>query len=160
MNSETKTYKQIFNNEFLKNVSIIKQQKTKNNEFNDYIDNTNEPVYLKKKELTKIYSDNQYLDSICNIGKSSSENFLNLKSSKKPFGFEMINNFEEILIKIQNSFNSFEIKDEHLKFSLLKEILECQNLLLEYNLSSKKKKSKTKDEIELNVIYDEWYVFF
>jgi len=124
LNSETKTDKQIFNNEFLKNVSIIKQQKTKNN------------------------------------GKSSSENFLNLKSSKKPFGFEMINNFEEILIKIQNSFNSFEIKDEHLKFSLLKEILECQNLLLEYNLSSKKKKSKTKDEIELNVIYDEWYVFF
>ena len=72
----------------------------------------------------------------------------------------MSDSFDEILIKFQKSIqDSFQECDENLRFSILTEILQCQNLLLEYNLKKKKFKRKYElelDQIKLNEIYDEW----
>ncbi len=76
---------------------------------------------------------------------------------RQPFSNEMCKNLEKMLIKMQNSFDPFKLKDEQLKFSILKEILECQRLLLTYNLFSKNEiSSKEQSILTLNEIYDEW----
>ena len=80
-------------------------------------------------------------------GKTSSFN------SSSPFNDEISKNLEKMLVKIQKSFDPFKLQDENLKFAILKEILECQRLLLTANLVNKKEK-----HITLNEIYDEWKI--
>ena len=69
-----------------------------------------------------------------------------------------------MLNKMQKSFDPFKLRDENLKFSIIKEILECQRLLLTVNLSnnnikSSSKKSNNKNKaMTLNEIYDEWKI--
>lgn len=74
-------------------------------------------------------------------------------TSTSPFNEEISKNLEKMLIKIQKSFDPFKLQDENLKFAILKEILECQRLLLTANLVNKKEK-----HITLNEIYDEWKI--
>lgn len=82
-----------------------------------------------------------------------------LVRKQQPFNDEMCKNLEKMIIKMQNSFDPFKLKDEHLKFSILKEILECQRLLLTYNLFSKNDNSNNEQSIlTITEIYDEWKV--
>ena len=79
-----------------------------------------------------------------NITEKSASNNLNEEISK---------NLEKMLVKMQKSFDPFKLRDQDLKFKLLKEILECQRLLLENNLTS-----LDKVPIIVNSIYDEWRI--
>ena len=83
----------------------------------------------------------------------------------KPFSNEICRNLEKMLNKMQKSFDPFKLKDENLKFTILKEILECQRLLLTYNLFSKdnatiKNTNSNREQniITINEIYDEWKI--
>lgn len=67
---------------------------------------------------------------------------------------ELSLNLEKMLMKLQKSFDPFCLKDEDLKFSILKEILECQRLLLNQNLEN----FNTNNNLSINEIYDEWKV--
>ena len=61
---------------------------------------------------------------------------------------------------MEKSFDPFKLKDDDLKFAILKEILECQRLLLTCNLFSNKNNNKTDkdDMLTINQIYDEWKI--
>jgi hypothetical protein len=65
-------------------------------------------------------------------------------------------NLEKMLVKLQKSFNPLCLKDEDLKFAILKEILECQRLLLNKNIE--KTSSSSPNTVSINEIYDEWKV--
>jgi hypothetical protein len=91
------------------------------------------------------------------------------KNEKLPLEEEISKNLEKMLIKMQRSFDPFKLHDENLKFSILKEILECQRLLLASNLrtanavdSSNQSKLATnlleRKEPSTAEIYDEWKV--
>ena len=62
-------------------------------------------------------------------------------------------NIEQILLKMQTQFDPSRIDDEHLKISILREILECQRLLL--TIHARKQSSQTQS---LYDIYDEWKI--
>jgi hypothetical protein len=65
----------------------------------------------------------------------------------------LTHNIEQILFKMQTQFDPSRIDDEQLKVSILREILECQRLLL--TIHAKKQNSDT------NVVYDiyeEWKI--
>ena len=64
-------------------------------------------------------------------------------------------NLEKMLIKMQRSFDPFKLQDEELKFAILKEILECQRLLLISNLKKEDRKERV---MTANEIYDEWKI--
>ncbi len=96
------------------------------------------------------------------------------------FNQETSKNLEKMLNKIQKSFDPFKLKDENLKFSIVKEILECQRLLLTVDLSdnkeNKQKISKEQNDSGIKIgknnkkflgiekilttteIYDEWKI--
>ena len=100
----------------------------------------------------------------------------NLDANEHPFNDDISKNLERMLNKMHKSFDPFKLKDEHLKFSIVKEILECQRLLLTVNLSNnnnneasrssigKLKSNKnrksigTKRELTMLEIYDEWKI--
>lgn len=69
------------------------------------------------------------------------------------FNEDITKNLEKMLVRMQKSFDPFKLHDESLKFAILKEILECQRLLLTANLANKKE-----NQITANEIYDEWKV--
>ena len=70
-----------------------------------------------------------------------------------PFSENIANNLEKMLMKLQRSFDPFKLHDEQLKFQIIKEILECQRLLLSANASRDRK-----DKMTINEIYEEWKV--
>lgn len=76
-------------------------------------------------------------------------------SKKSIFDDDIGRNLEKMLIKMQKSFDPFKLHDEELKFAILKEILECQRLLLTANLKKDERKEKL---ISINEIYDEWKI--
>jgi hypothetical protein len=97
----------------------------------------------------------------------------NVKTSKRDtntntnFNREVSKNLEKMLIKMQRSFDPYKLEDENLKFAILKEILECQRLLLTANIKINDTASLTTDknsndnknkprEPTLQEIYDEW----
>jgi len=87
---------------------------------------------------------------------NAKKNKLKLNSQnedKNMFSEEIFRNMEKFLIKIQKSLDPFKLQDETLKFSILKEILECQRLLLTANVSKKKHM-----DLSINEIYDEWKI--
>ena len=99
-----------------------------------------------------------------------------------PFNEDISKNLEKMLNKMQKSFDPFKLRDENLKFSIVKEILECQRLLLTVNLSNnsvnrkkydkscnqqpkscaynknKRKSVGAKREMTIEEIYDEWKI--
>ena len=62
-------------------------------------------------------------------------------------------NIEQILLKMQTQFDPSRIDDEHLKVSILREILECQRLLL--TIHARKHDIHTQ---LLHDIYEEWKI--
>ncbi|RNA21152.1 neuronal acetylcholine receptor subunit alpha-7 isoform X2 [Brachionus plicatilis] len=127
-----------------------------NQEINEFdFTSKSEPAYLKHNR-ERVTDDNQNsftkANNLPNQPRNSYE-FLNPKTSEVPFSEEISKNLEKMLIKLQKSFDPFKLQDENLKFSILKEILECQRLLLTANLASKKEKA-----ITVNEIYDEWKI--
>ena len=93
-----------------------------------------------------IHRSSSLLDSQATRLKSSSQ-------SLAVFNEDITKNLEKMLMKMQKSFDPFKIQDHSLKFAILKEILECQRLLLTANLASKKE-----TQISINEIYDEWKI--
>ena len=86
--------------------------------------------------------------------KDYSKNNKGYKNANTERSFnELSYNLEKLLLKLQKFFNPFYLKNEDLKFAILKEILECQKLLLIKNMEYN---SETK--ISINEIYDEWKV--
>jgi hypothetical protein len=75
----------------------------------------------------------------------------------KPSSNPMCTNLEKMLIRIQKSLFSSQITDEHLRKSILKEIIECQRLILLANLNSKDLNAF--ESISINEIYNEWKNF-
>ncbi len=136
-----KAYMSLVNNEVIGKNCDEKQTEAESE--NDYINIKNKPAYLKMREKTQVYSE-----------KPNSEFVSNLNSSENPFSIEMYYDFDEILIKIKKSFESSQPKDENLKF--LKTILECQNLLLAFNLNSSNDPIKKKNESNSKELLDEW----
>ena len=57
------------------------------------------------------------------------------------------------LLKLQKRFNPNLLKDADLKYDIIKEILDCQRLLLIKNIHSE---SSDETQISMNEIYDEW----
>ena len=74
---------------------------------------------------------------------------LNTKVKLSKTRFDTSRNIEKVISKIQKSFDPFKIDDLNLKYSILKEILECQRLLLTQNF-------ETKSIISISDILDEW----
>lgn len=115
-------------------------------------------VFLKSSGTTS-ESNKAYANSINqSLSSRSKTKHLALNSNHKtdgenPFNEEISKNLEKMLIKLQKSFDPFKLQDENLKFAILKEILECQRLLLTANLANKKDK-----QITVNEIYDEWKI--
>ncbi|CAF1246292.1 unnamed protein product [Adineta steineri] len=62
-------------------------------------------------------------------------------------------NIEQILLKMQRQFDPSKIDDEQLKISILREILECQRLLLTIHA-----KKQNLDSESLHDIYEEWKI--
>lgn len=62
-------------------------------------------------------------------------------------------NIEQILLKMQTQFDPSRIEDEQLKVSILREILECQRLLL--TIHARKQNSQTQSMYD---IYEEWKI--
>lgn len=67
--------------------------------------------------------------------------------------YSLTHNIEQILLKLQTQFDPSKIDDEQLKVSILREILECQRLLL--TIHAKKQNIKSKS---LYDIYEEWKI--
>ncbi|CAF1128213.1 unnamed protein product [Adineta steineri] len=65
----------------------------------------------------------------------------------------LTHNIEQILLKMQTQFDPSKIDDENLKISILREILECQRLLL--TIHAKKQNVHTQ---ALYDIYEEWKI--
>lgn len=65
----------------------------------------------------------------------------------------LTHNIEQILLKMQTQFDPSKIEDENLKISILKEILECQRLLLTIHA----RKQNAHSQI-LYDIYEEWKI--
>ena len=65
----------------------------------------------------------------------------------------LTHNIEQILLKMQIQFDPSRIDDEQLKISILREILECQRLLL--TIHAKKQNSHTDAVYD---IYEEWKI--
>ncbi len=152
----------------------------------EYLSNRNQPAYIKNSnrhnnkndQIILEYSSNEtdlwcnheqdptaILNKKCKI-KSPKQNDLafnnELKNNKKKnlFSNEVCKNLERMLNKMEKSFDPFKLKDDDLKFAILKEILECQRLLLTCNLFSNKNNNKTDkdDMLTINQIYDEWKI--
>lgn len=89
---------------------------------------------------------------------------------RAPFNEDISKNLERMLNKMHKSFDPFKLRDDNLKFSIVKEILECQRLLLTVNLSSNQSQDVTstnssqqnshskKQSLSLKDIYDEWKI--
>lgn len=115
-----------------------------------------------------------------NTNKSNNLNILNncnFNSSNQlhqelPFNEDISKNLERMLTKMQKSFDPFKLKDDNLKFSIVKEILECQRLLLTVNLTNNANKNNNNtdssgfemesnyknDDLSITEIYDEWKI--
>jgi hypothetical protein len=65
----------------------------------------------------------------------------------------LTHNIEQILLKMQTQFNPSKINDENLKLSILREILECQRLILTIHA----KKQNVHPPV-LYDIYEEWKI--
>ena len=77
----------------------------------------------------------------------------NNDADQQQFSGEISQNLEKLLVKMQKSFDPFKLQDENLKFAILKEILECQRLLLSSSLTQKQG-----NQLTINEIYDEWKI--
>jgi hypothetical protein len=67
--------------------------------------------------------------------------------------YSLTHNVEQILLKLQTQFDPSKIDDEQLKVSILREILECQRLLLTIHA-----KKQNIDSTSLYDVYEEWKV--
>jgi hypothetical protein len=67
--------------------------------------------------------------------------------------YSITHNVEQILLKMQTEFDPSKINDEHLKVSILREILECQRLLLTIHAKKQNVNSQS-----LYDIYEEWKI--
>jgi hypothetical protein len=115
-------------------------------EFTNENDESSEPINLaKSQQVKKLGNTNIKTNKI----KLNSEN----EDNKNMFSEEIFRNMEKFLIKIQKSLDPFKLQDEMLKYSILKEILECQRLLLTANVSKRKHM-----DLSINEIYDEWKI--
>lgn len=65
----------------------------------------------------------------------------------------LTHNIEQILLKMQRQFDPSKIDDEQLKISILREILECQRLLLTIHAKRQNVNSES-----LHDIYEEWKI--
>ena len=65
----------------------------------------------------------------------------------------LTHNIEQILLKMQTQFDPSKIDDENLKISILREILECQRLLLTIHARKQNVHSQV-----LYDIYEEWKI--
>ncbi len=152
--------------------SIYRQNNSKLNKGNsDKSIDIKFPIDCEANEFNKIES-NQNLKKLSNKCRSQSStinaSFVEPEIHKnsnsvykdKPqsndlilFNEDISKNLEKTLIKMQKTFDPFKLQDDNLKFAILKEILECQRLLLTANLSHNKEK-----KISINEIYDEWKI--
>jgi hypothetical protein len=87
------------------------------------------------------------------ILKKYSNNNKKIKRSNSFYFNEVDCKLEMKLLKLQKRFNPNLLKDEDLKYDIIKEIVECQRLLLTKNIHSK---SLEETQISMNEIYDEW----
>ncbi len=71
--------------------------------------------------------------------------------NRKKLKTETLKNLERLLAKMQRSVDPFKINDPNLKYSILKEVLECQRLLLTKDL-------RHSDFISVDQISEEWKI--
>jgi hypothetical protein len=145
------------------NLLNLKKIITENKEYNlkenrivlEYSNNQEEYQLNKKYDYDLNNAMNSLNDSnIKSLPKTSEKvNKSNSRTEISPFNDRISRNLEKMLIKLQKSFDPFKIQDENLKFEMLKEILECQRLLLQANINDKNQK-----QITINQIYDEWKI--
>ena len=109
-----------------------------------------------ERRRVKFNSNDEFeFKSSCTL-KNYSTNYKKIRKTN-PFSFEELNtNLELMLSKLQKCFNPNLLKDEDLKFEIIKEIVECQRLLL---ISNMHQKNSNETLISMNEIYDEWYNF-
>lgn len=147
---------------------------------NDLCYNNNNSVINEYHNTISSNTNNLFNSNSYKLNSKSAPNDISLSYSNneddliqnKPFSNEMCKNLEKMLNKMQKSFDPFKLKDENLKFAILKEILECQRLLLTYNLFNNQQSSNNSSEfiydkdypnnnnntITINEIYDEWKI--
>ena len=85
--------------------------------------------------------------------KQYSKNYKKIKSKQTSI-HELSCNLDTILMKLQKCFDPNLLKDEDLKFAIIKEIIECQRLLIMKSM----KQDEADSSISTNEIYDEWKV--
>jgi hypothetical protein len=131
--------------------------------------NKNSNLDLKRSTSSTTVS-NRLSKSQTKLSKEAANSTINFEEDLDFFNENLSKNLERILIKMQKSFDPFKLNDESLKFAILKEILECQRLLLTANLTSSHYNShhnhhhshggrhKNKHQITINEIYDEWKI--
>jgi hypothetical protein len=113
----------------------------------------------------RLFENTKATSATSNISYSEPDNLIGLINDKKNgkmkpkkknitlFNEDISKSLEKTLIKMQKTFDPFKLNDENLKFAILKEILECQRLLITANLSQKRE-----NQITINEIYDEWKI--
>lgn len=131
------------------------------------------PSQRKLPKSNHVKAINKSLDNI-NYKNGNILNENATRATNLPFNEDISKNLERMLNKMQKSFDPFKLRDDNLKFSIIKEILECQRLLLTVNLSNNVNNSSNKalngdctgnlvdskkgDDLTLNEIYDEWKI--
>lgn len=142
------------NNEYnLKENRIVSEYSNNTSSFNSVIHKTN-----KLSKTSNAAHANEARSSTHSLSESTkskkTENQLATGSGEQqPFSDEISRNLEKILMKMQKSFDPFKLQDENLKLAILKEILECQRLLLSSSLAKKEDK-----HLNITEIYDEWKI--
>ena len=140
-----------------KKSNIIVQNEELNNSFASFQEIIKDDSFVESEiigPIDEILIENNLLKNL----KYSESKITNLsKTTKTMRDINSSRNMERLIRKIYKSVDPYKIKDESLKFTILKEILECQRLLLasEY----KDHCGKAKDTlISIEDIYDEWRI--
>ena len=135
------------NNEYnLKENRIVLEYSNNTSSYNSVI---HKAQTLSKNNTNPARTSTQSLTETTKTKKTDNE----ANMEQRPFSDEMSRNLEKLLLKMQKSFDPFKLQDENLKFAILKEVLECQRLLLSSSLTTKEDK-----QININDVYDEWKI--
>lgn len=110
-----------------------------------------QPSTLKKLKLTVTHS--QSHPTISNAIVEETRDEETQASNPSLHQHALTHNIEQILLKMQTQFDPTRIDDENLKISILREILECQRLLL--TIHAKKQNLQAQS---LYDIYEEWKI--
>ena len=146
-----------FNNEIKiidNNLKYKQKSKTESNQKNHICKSEKSINNLKNKfedYKLKVHLEDEFEFKSSYTLKKYSKNSKKMKSISF---HELSCNLEIMLMKLQKCFNPNLLKDEELKFAIIKEIIECQRLLLVKTM----RENTSESFLSINDIYDEWKI--